>query len=186
MWHPQRGLGLPSVYSIVKRHGGFIDVQSDVGVGTTFEITLPATEESEVIEDKKEVTNTIKESKKILVMDDEVAITTLLYKILTKFNYQPIIASDGEEALKLYKEFLDKGEVIDLVILDLTVPNGMGGKETMLELKKINKDIKVIISSGYSNESISKFMNGVGFANYIAKPYKVDELIDIINKTINN
>jgi len=180
------GLGLASVYSIIKKHNGFIDVESKINVGTTFTIYLPATNKN--IDDDIDKTIEIEHVSdcRILVMDDETIITTLLNKILTKYGYEVIISTDGEEAVSLYKKSLEENKKIDLVILDLTVPNGMGGKETMIELKKIDKEVKAIISSGYSNDSVINLVDEIGFAGYITKPYKIEDLIATINKAINN
>ncbi|HOV13922.1 MAG TPA: response regulator, partial [Spirochaetota bacterium] len=169
-----------------KKHNGFIDVESKINVGTTFTIYLPATNKN--IDDDIDKTIEIEHVSdcRILVMDDETIITTLLNKILTKYGYEVIISTDGEEAVSLYKKSLEENKKIDLVILDLTVPNGMGGKETMIELKKIDKEVKAIISSGYSNDSVINLVDEIGFAGYITKPYKIEDLIATINKAINN
>ncbi|MDD5711992.1 MAG: PAS domain S-box protein [Smithellaceae bacterium] len=165
-----RGLGLASAYGIIKNHEGFINVYSEKGLGTTFNIYLPATEKSTTV-----ATAQIGEIKKgdetILLVDDE-DIVEVTREILETLGYKPIVARSGAEAIDIYKE---RKEEIDLVILDMIMP-GMGGRETFDNLKVINPDIKVILSSGYSiNGEANKIMQR-GCAGFIQKPFTIREL----------
>ena len=174
-------MGLSIAYSILKRHSGYIFFNSEVGEGTTFYIYIPA--EKTKSEDRKKSTN-IKEilkDKKILIMDDELSIRELLYSILTMYDAKVISSSNGNEALRFYKNI--KG--IDVVITDLTVPGGMGGKELIENILKIDKNAKVIVSSGYSSDPITRNYKNYGFSNVLPKPFKVNELLSILKETLS-
>ncbi len=170
------GLGLASAYSVVKKHGGCIDAVSTPGLGTTFRFYLPASGEAAAV--KKEVFKKIPASAggRVLVMDDEVIIRNVTYEILTTLGYEAVTAEEGNEAVRLYKEAGDKGEPFDVVIMDLTVQGGMGGRETVKRLLEIDPGARVIVSSGYSNDPIMADYKDYGFSDVIPKPYTVEEL----------
>ncbi|MGE5397918.1 MAG: ATP-binding protein [Chitinophagales bacterium] len=177
------GLGLSSCYSILKNHGGHIDLDSVLGIGTTFYIYLPASVgliKEEVIESKLSRGNG-----NILIMDDDVRIRVMLTQMLEKAGYRVQSARDGQEAVEKYWEAKQSETPFDAVIMDLTVPGGMGGKEAFKLLNSIDPNIKVIISSGYSDDPVVTEYSNYGFAGVITKPYRVDELTHVLGLTIN-
>jgi two-component system cell cycle sensor histidine kinase/response regulator CckA len=173
------GLGLAVCYSVIKNHKGYIRVESTLGAGTTFHIYIPVFEGHR--HDRKSVEEgTFSASGgKILVMDDEDSIRDMMDDILSSYGYVVDFARNGEEAISLYQD-----NSYDVVILDLTIPGGMGGKETMKELLVIDPYVKVIVSSGYSSDPIMSDYKQYGFRDVIAKPYKIEELEEVIERVI--
>lgn len=178
------GLGLASSYYIIKKHDGYIDVKSFLNKGTCFSIYLPISKSTIRPVVKKEVT--IKYGKgKIMIMDDHLKVRETSAKMLLELGYQVVLAKNGEEAVKLYTKSLKEGKRIDLAILDLTVKGGLGGQETIKNLRQINPYIKAIVCSGYSNNHIMSNYKNYGFDNFLLKPYKIEELSQIINLVLN-
>ncbi len=178
------GLGLASSFSIIKNHGGLITVDSEFGKGTTFCIYLPASGGKVVIDDQKEDAP-LKGKGRILLMDDEKTIRDLTSNILEFMGYDVEIVKDGNEAIELYKDFMNKDIAIDLVIMDLTIPGGMGGKETVAKLLEINPEVKVVISSGYCEDSAMINYKEYGFSGVIKKPFKIQHLTKVLNEVLN-
>ena len=177
------GLGLSSSYSIINKHDGFINVSSRVGIGSIFEIYLPASEG--VPENPETNTNNLKKGNgHILIMDDEQIIKDVMVNILTHMGYRVEYSAEGIEALELYKVRL-KTDPFDLIIMDLTIPGGMGGKEAIAELRKMDKKIKVIVASGYSNDSVMADYKEHGFDAYITKPFKIEDINELIFSVLN-
>lgn len=170
------GLGLASSYSIVKKHGGHIYVSSKVGVGTTFSIYLPASNKMAVLEDVVPSELPATTDGRVLIMDDEDIIRDVATAILTGFGYEVTTATGGKEAIRLYKEARDRGEPFNAVIMDLTIPGGIGGKEAIKSLLEYDPDARVLVSSGYSNDPIMSDFKKYGFSAVITKPYKATEL----------
>ncbi len=177
------GLGLTSTYSIVKKHRGYIEVSSEENMGTTFKIYLKSTpmpeQKSITIQNKNEEKGT----GSILIMDDEEYILEVLLKMLKHKGYSVDCAKNGEEAIKLYTEKFSLNKAYDYVILDLTVYGGMGGKEAITELKKIDPNIKAIVSSGYSDNTIMANYKEYGFAGVLTKPYAIEDVIKSLAET---
>ncbi|MBN1292687.1 MAG: PAS domain S-box protein [Candidatus Latescibacteria bacterium] len=177
------GLGLATSYSIIKQHEGHITVKSKVGTGTTFHIYLPASIKK--ISEKEEIEDEIKIMRgKVLVMDDDDAIRDVVDKMLELMGHTVEVASDGTEAIELYKKHWETGNPFDVVIMDLTVPGGMGGKEAIQKLIEFDPDIHAIVSSGYSNNPVVAHYEKYGFKGNISKPYKFDELKRVLNKVM--
>ncbi len=179
-----RGLGLSITYSIINQHDGYISAESDVGVGTTFTIYLPASdkqiEEKEPLEDASVVGEG-----KILLMDDEEIIRESVGELLSMKGYEVEYAKDGEEAIELYEKSMETSKQFDVVILDLTIRGGMGGKETIKKLLEINSDVKAIVSSGYSNNPVMANYKEYGFSEVFNKASNnPDDLCRILNKVI--
>lgn len=175
------GLGLASTLSIVRRHGGHIQVESKVGVGTTFTLYLPSTGQS-VPQAQAQPPRTSDHHRggSILVMDDEEMLRVLSTRILTHLGYQVTTCANGEEAIRLYREAREKGVPYFAVIMDLTVPGGMGGKEAAEQILRGDPGAKLIVSSGYSNDQALAEYKNYGFCGAVLKPYKVAELAETL------
>ncbi len=174
------GLGLASVYGIIKSHGGYINVYSEAETGTTFTIYLPASGK-QVQEEKREPPVTVsKGSGTILLIDDEEMIIKVGEELLQELGYKVLVARSGQSAIKLYKKNTDK---IDLVIMDMIMP-GMGGGETFDHLKEINPDIKVLLSSGYSINGQASEILERGCDDFIQKPFNINQLSEKIQGII--
>jgi CheY-like chemotaxis protein len=174
------GLGLAISYAIVKKHGGNIFVKSTFGEGTVFSIFLPASDE-EIRTVGKEEEALIRGSGRILVMDDEEDVRMVLGSMLEVLGYSVEYAPDGEAAVELYRKARQSGNDFNSCILDLTVPGGLGGKETIRRLREIDPGVKGIVSSGYSNDPIMSQYRENGFLGVIKKPYRLHELSKVIN-----
>jgi CheY-like chemotaxis protein len=173
------GLGLASAYGIIKAHGGYIDVESKKGQGTTFSIYLPASEK-EVQKVARTAEQVIEGTGMILLVDDEDVILEVGQDLLEAMGYQVFIAKDGKEAIEIYEKNRDD---IGMVVLDMVMPN-MGGGEAYDGMKKINPDIKVLLSSGYSIDGEATEILERGCDAFIQKPFKMRELSQAITKIL--
>ena len=178
------GLGLAISHSIISKHNGHIGVQSKPGQGTTFTIYLPTSARSHPA-DKEKATIYTKGSGKILVMDDEAMVRNVAQSMLMYLGYEVVCANHGTEAIDLYRQAYSSGKPIDVVILDLTIPGGLGGKETAQEILAVNADAKIIASSGYSNDPVMANYQEYGFWAAIVKPYELAELHGILVESIS-
>ena len=178
------GLGLSSTFSIIKKHGGHITVDSTVGKGATFHIYLPASADKTELKRAATVKEHIDETGRVLVMDDEEMIRKTACNILTQLGYEADAVFDGEEAIAKYKEALESGRPYDIVIMDLTIPGRLGGKETMPKLIEIDPNVKAIATSGYSNDPVMHDFSRFGFSGIVVKPYRVIDLREAIWKAL--
>jgi two-component system, cell cycle sensor histidine kinase and response regulator CckA len=176
-------LGLASVYAIINKHHGHIAVESKLGVGTTFSIYLPAVEQ-QVTPQPEEDRELLVGTGKILVMDDEEMVREVLGRMLASLGYEAEIARDGGEAIEMFVQAHGSEQAFAAVILDLTVPGGMGGKEAMAKQLEIDPQVKAIVFSGYSDDPIMAEFQKYGFSGVIAKPYRISELGKILHKVI--
>jgi len=179
------GLGLSSCYFIIEQHDGFIDVDTAIGRGTAFSVFLPSA--GSIAEDFKEDSATEQPAQgfeRILVMDDEDIIRRSTGKILERLGYDVVLALDGKQAVELFQRSLQEEKPFDVVILDLTIPGGMGGKEAVLELKKLNENILAIASSGYSNDPVMADFKKFGFTDILIKPYTVELLAQVLQRVL--
>ena len=170
------GLGLAVSFSIIKKHDGFISAESESGIGTTFHVFLPASEEQTLVEEKQAHETLPQSSKKILIMDDDLAILDVATHMLDMMNFTVETATNGQEAVEIYKKAQRDGAPFDGVILDLTVPGGMGGKETLQELLRIDPYVKALVSSGYANDPVMAEYKRHGFKSFVPKPYDIVQL----------
>lgn len=177
------GLGLATSYSIVKKHNGYITVELEKGVGTTFYIYLPASEK-EPLKKEKVGKATLSDNFKILIMDDEEMLSESIANLLGHMGYMVETARDGTEAIELYKKAKGAGRPFDVVVMDLTIPGGMGGKEAIKRLRGIDPDVKAVVSSGYSSDSVMADFASHGFNGVVVKPYRIEELVETLNKVI--
>jgi len=174
------GLGMASAYGTVKGHGGYIDVDSEVGKGTTFSIYLPATEK--VIEEKEVLSDElVKGEGTVLLVDDEEMVLEAGEELLNHLGYEVLLAENGREALELYKKNQDK---IDMVLLDMVMPV-MGGGEAFDRMKEINTNVKVLLSSGYSLEGEANEILKRGCDAFIQKPFKLEQLSQKLMKILD-
>ena len=177
------GLGLAICYAIVKKHKGHIAVDSVPSRGTTFHIYLPAYKKE--IVDMRTEGKTIRHGKgRVLIMDDEGMILNIAKELLQHMGYEVVAAQNGEEAIGFYRQAIELKKPFDVVILDLAIPGGMGGKEVMQELTAIDPHVKGIISSGYLNDPIMKNFKNYGFSDILTKPYEANELDEKLQNII--
>jgi len=175
------GLGLATTYSIIKNHNGQIIVESKLGAGTTFYVYLPASEK-EIVTREEAKERPLAGKGKILLMDDEENVRRVAGEMLKSIGYEVSFARDGAEAIELYKKAGKSGKPFDAVVMDLTVPGGMGGKEAIKKLLEIDSEVKAIVSSGYSNDPIMADFKKHGFSGVVAKPYTIEELSKILHR----
>ncbi len=173
------GLGLSSVYGIIKNHGGTITAYSEVGIGSTFNIFLPAVEKA-AKKTKKNNQKIVTGNKTILLVDDEAIVREVNREILSELGYQVIDACNGLQALEIYQE---KGNEIDLVILDMIMPE-MNGAEVFSKLKEHNPKVKILLASGYSVEGQAAKIMAQGCNGFIQKPFTLELLSNKINEIL--
>ncbi|MDA8430090.1 MAG: ATP-binding protein [Geobacteraceae bacterium] len=173
------GLGLASSYSIISKHDGRIEVESTPGVGTTFHVYLPATGET-AARNLPEAMLEPSRRRRILVMDDEEIILDVVAEMLGFLGHEVEKVHDGVEALQLYQRELTAGRRFDLVILDLTVPGAMGGKDAVNQLLKLDPEAKAVVSSGYANDTTVSEFKSCGFAGVLSKPYTLLDIAKVL------
>ena len=172
------GLGLSTVQSIIKNHNGFIDMESDPGLGTSFTILLPACETGTAGLLEERASEVMVGGARILVMDDEESILEVLSTILEEMGHEVVKATNGEEAIGHVSDSLSEGRPFDLLIMDLTIRGGMGGKDAILEILKLDPGTKAMVSSGYSNDPVMAEPRKYGFIDFLPKPYSIQTLQD--------
>ncbi|MBI2839986.1 MAG: PAS domain S-box protein [Acidobacteria bacterium] len=171
------GLGLSVSYSVVKSHGGHIGLESRLGVGTAFHVYLPASEgQVNVKTIEVELGAPPQGNCRVLLMDDEPGVRAALGEMLLLLGYEVVSANDGTEAVDAYRDALSAGRPFCTVILDLTVPGGMGGRETVMELLKVDAAVRAVATSGYSDGPVIADCMDRGFCGFIAKPCTLEEL----------
>lgn len=179
------GLGLATAYSIVKKHGGHIGVESEPGRGTRFDLWLPASDEP-VAAPPPVPTAAVpaKLQGRVLFMDDDAPIRQMALLLLAKLGVEAVPAADGAEAVQLYEQAMTENRRFDAVIMDLTVPGGMGGREAMEHLRAIDPGVRAIVSSGYSSDPVMADHRAHGFQAMVAKPYRVADVAAALREVL--
>ena len=173
------GLGLATVHAVIAKHDGHIVVHSVLGAGTSFCLYIPACEAVQFAESA--ISPQLQTgSGRILVMDDEEALRLLLAQILRKLGYEVECARGGAEAIELYQKAKDSGRSFDIVLLDLTIPGGMGGKEVAARLREVDNSVLLIVSSGYSDTPIMSEFQSYGFDGVLPKPWTPAQLSEVL------
>ncbi|WP_020677547.1 ATP-binding protein [Geopsychrobacter electrodiphilus] len=181
-----RGLGLATVYSIIRKHLGHISVVSQLGQGTTFILYLPAAKSQELPQKTVPINTTPPQQiSRILVMDDEEAIRDITQDLLEEAGFAVETAPDAKLALALYGQALEAGRPFDLVILDLTIPGGMGGLEVIKEILTLHPQASAIVSSGYADDPVMANYADYGFKGVVAKPYELRTLTDVVCQVLH-
>jgi PAS domain S-box-containing protein len=178
------GLGLSTALSIIRKHSGHIEIESEPSEGTAVHIYLPASGKSlngSMTGNEQPVYG----SGRILVMDDEEAILDMASALLSHFGYRSSVARDGEEAIALYKDAAARMDPFAVVIMDLTIPGGLGGKETIARLHEFDPFVKAVVSSGYSTDPIVANFRQYGFVGILTKPYTAKEMSETIKKVLS-
>ena len=177
------GLGLATTYSIMKRHDGHITVSSQLGIGTTFQLYIPAagTTALDIPEEEEAL---IEGTGRILIMDDEIEIRDILGKMLEHLGYEVTYTSEGTEAVAQYHQALKREKPFTLAIIDLTIPGGMGGRETVRQLQELDSNVLAVVSSGYCNDPVLANPEHFGFKGVITKPYNLSDLSKTLSKIL--
>ncbi|MFO7536117.1 MAG: cache domain-containing protein [Kiritimatiellia bacterium] len=180
------GLGLAIAYSVIQKHGGRIGVESELGKGTTFTLYLPASEAQPAsqTESPDGKCTPLGRPARILVMDDEETVCALVSRMLARGGYSAATAPDGQQAVTLYKEAMAAGAPFDAVIMDLTIPGGIGGKEAIRLLLAVDPQARVIVSSGYAGDPVMANYADYGFKGIAAKPYTQSELRKVLGQVL--
>jgi two-component system cell cycle sensor histidine kinase/response regulator CckA len=178
------GLGLATVYSILHNHTGYITADSIPSKGTTFTFYLPAYK-AQVTHATKAPETLHEGTGKVLVMDDEAMIRENMGEILGLLGYSADFAEDGAKAVELYRNAQDAGEPYEVVITDLTIPGGMGGKETIQKLQELDPQVKAIVFSGYADDPILSHHTEFGFKGFIKKPYTINDVSESLHRVVS-
>lgn len=182
--HKGSGLGLAVVYSAVAKHKGHVSVESELGRGTTFNVFLPAGERPEAPVGQADAI-VEKGAGRVLVMDDEALIRDVCSRMLEHIGYEVEAVDSGDGAIKRYFEALDEGRPYDAVVLDLTIPGGIGGREVLDILRERDPDVKAVASSGYSRAPVVEDCRSQGFLGTLGKPYTMDSLSRVMKSVMN-
>jgi len=177
------GLGLATVLSVVRKHGGQVAVDSTVGTGTVFTVFLPRADQPVEVQARRAPSLRFGTGR-VLFMDDDPKICALTATMLQSLDYKFDIARNGDEAITFYKRYLNIGRPYDAVIMDLTVIGGMGGEECFQVLKELDPDVRAIVCSGYDNDDMARRYLEQGFCGYLTKPYRVTDLGKVIKAVV--
>jgi len=181
------GLGLATSYSIIANHGGLIEVTSELGKGSTLSFILPAVaaaadSDVDVVREKRLQFEVADGRGRILLMDDEAVIREVVSEMLEMLGYEVVTVADGEAMLEVYRASLEEGLNFQAVLMDLSIPGGMGGREAIKLLRELDPEITAIVSSGYSQDPVMADFKAYGFDAMIPKPYKLESLISVLGR----
>ncbi len=176
------GLGLASAFTIINNHDGWMTVESQVGSGSEFVFYLPAAIGK--ARPELEAQGVPRGKGRVLLMDDDVSLCQAAERALAHLGYQLVLVHDGSEAIKLYEQSLKNGHAFDVVVLDLTIPGGMGGEEAARRLRALDPKVCLIVSSGYSKSPILADCRAHGFREWVTKPYTMDELGQVVGRAM--
>lgn len=179
------GLGLTICHSIIKKHHGQLFVESTPGKGTVFTIYLPSLGVAGEAEGEPEKNSPGTGSGRVLIMDDEDYIAEIASEMVSDLGYESDCASDGRQAVELYRKAMEAGQPYVAVIMDLTIPGGMGGKDAIQELRAMDPNVKAIVSSGYSNDPVMADHTKYGFSGVVSKPYDIDQMAKTLKEMIH-
>ncbi len=177
------GLGLATTYSIVLKHGGYIDVESRAGVGSLFSVYLPASERRSSRE-RGVAATPVTGTGRVLIVDDEAAVRKVAAELVRSFGYRVDCAENGENAVETYRAAAEEKDPFGVVLLDLTIPGEMGGKDIVRKLLEINEEAKVIVSSGYPGDPVMVDHRAHGFCGAVSKPYTGVELSQALARAL--
>jgi PAS domain S-box-containing protein len=175
------GLGLTAAYSIIKQHNGHITIDSLEGAGTTFFIYLPALDSAVPVKNEADL---VQGAGKILFMDDDSMLREMANAMLEMLGYDREFAKDGAEAIEMYSKAIETGKPYDVVVLDLTIPGAMGGKEAVKKLLELDPELKAVVCSGYSDDPVMSNYHEYGFKGKMAKPFDFKTLSRVLNDVI--
>jgi two-component system cell cycle sensor histidine kinase/response regulator CckA len=177
------GLGLSTVYTIIKNHEGHVTVESNPPAGSTFIIYLPASRKKGALPKPKTLQISFGRGK-VLLMDDEEMILKVSSAMLKRLGYEVTVAQEGAEAIHQFRLAWQEGEPFDAVILDLTVPGGWGAKETIGGLQQIDPKVKVVVSSGFTDDPLKTDFLEYGFSGFMPKPYNLSQLSAVMQEIL--
>lgn len=177
------GLGLAITHSIILKHGGNISVDSQVGQGTTFTIYLVAAGQA-LVGEQAPAGQAVSGSGRVLVLDDEEMVREVAKEMLEHLGYEVLLAVDGREIIECHRQCCQEGRPIDLFLVDLTISGGMGGQEAVEKLRAVDPSVRAVVSSGYSNDPVVANFRDYGFAEVVAKPFRIDELARVIDRVL--
>ncbi|ETX04875.1 MAG: hypothetical protein ETSY2_26275 [Candidatus Entotheonella gemina] len=174
------GLGLATAHVIMKKHQGAIYAESEVGIGATFHLYLPASPARHVVSQSGTERAMASNTGRILIMEDDDTLHDVVVSTLNMLGYEVILTRDGHETLATYQQAQEAGNPFDAVILDLTIPGGMGGRKTVTELLAIDPQVKAIVASGYATDPVLVNFEHYGFCSGLAKPYRAQQLHQVL------
>ena len=179
------GIGLTTCFSVIRRHGGFMDVETEPGKGSVFHIFLPADSKAAQAGMPKAGKTQRREGKRILVMDDEEVVRQIMSEMLESLGFTPICRADGKELLSLFVQETRAGRSPAAIIVDLTVPGGMGGMEVIHEIRNQDPDVPVFVASGYSGDPVMAKPGDYGFTASLKKPFQLKDLEEILESQLS-